>query len=83
MIEGMGDGNFAEAVTGLFLKADSGRFLGGRSGAMKRVLEGPDAWPAIPGRAIQRFVVRRWALFREQLRGNLRRTPRKRTSFLP
>ena len=53
----MGDGNLAEAVTGLLLEADSGRFLGWRGGAMKRLLEGPDPWPAIPGRPIPRFLV--------------------------
>lgn len=38
-------------------EADSGRFLGWRGGAMKRLLEGSDPWPAIPGRAIPRSVV--------------------------
>ena len=38
-------------------EADSGRFLGWRGGAMKRLLEGPDPWPAIPGRPIPRFLV--------------------------
>ena len=44
-------------LPGLFLEADSGRFWGWRGGAMKRLLEGPDPWPAIPGRAIPRFLV--------------------------
>jgi hypothetical protein len=43
-------------------EANSERFLGRRGGAMKRLLEGPDPWPAIPGRPIPHFLVCRWAL---------------------
>jgi len=47
--EGMGDGNLVEVVTELFGEADWGAFLGRPSGAMKRLLEGPDLWAAISG----------------------------------
>ena len=63
MIEEKVDRNLAGVVTGVFLGGGFGGFLGWRGGAMKRLLEGPDPWPAIPGRPIPRFLVCRPTLW--------------------
>jgi hypothetical protein len=51
LLRGWGMGIWRRLSPDYSWEADSGRFLGWRGGAMKRVLEGPDPWPAIPGRA--------------------------------